>query len=456
MMMKCLAMVGIILLALVSALAAELDSKTRSEITQAVENELKEKNVPGAELAIVRDGEVVYEKAFGVRSLEDPMSVQTDTLFRLGSTTKMLTSLVALEAAARGELDLDKPVATYLRDIDPGLGKVTMRQLLSHTAGMREASPSLVSNDDDALSEMVRSWKSDYQFAPAGEVFSYSGPGYWIAGAVLEKVTGKSYPELMKERLFGPVGMERSTLRPLQALTFPFSQGHEMSNDKLVVVRPMAENVAMYCSGSVFSSAKELAQLAVALLSGGMLNGNRVLPEQAVKNFFTAQTKLPGDYDAQYGFGLVNFAISGTQVFEHGGVRRGYGSHIRFMPEKRGAVILMTNKNGETLRQSLATITKVVFGLEETEPEKKTYPAMTPEQARRYAGLYVHADIAKYTVTMEGAQLYVEGDKREPLTQTGKDTFQTPGGAEYAFVFVPGMERAKYIHTDLLSLIRKE
>ena len=449
------AWVMVLAVATVMPSVAELDAKTAAEISQAIQKEISEKNVPGAEVAIIRDGELVYAKAFGVRSLEDPVAVQADTLFRLGSTTKMLTSLAALDAAARGEIDLDKPVANYLSDIDPVLGKVTMRQLLSHTAGMREASPSVVSNDDDALAKMVRSWKSDYQFAPAGEIFSYSGPGYWVAGAVLEKVTGKVYPELMRERLFGPVGMERSTLRPLQALTFPFSQGHEMSNEKLVVVRPMAENVAMYCSGSVFSSAKDLSQLAIALLNGGRLNGKRVLPERAVKHFFTAQARLPGDYEARYGFGLVNFTIGGTQVFEHGGVRRGYGSHIRFLPEKRGAVILMTNKNGETLRQSLSMITKTIFGLEELEPEKKMYLTMTAEQAQKYVGNYVHADIAKYTVTAEGAQLYVE-EKREPLKQTGKDTFQTPDGAEYAFVFVPGTEKAKYIHTDLLSLIRKE
>jgi CubicO group peptidase (beta-lactamase class C family) len=96
------------------------------------------------------------------------------------------------------------------------------------------------------LDRMVRGWKGDYLFAPPGDIFSYSGPGYWLAGLVLERVHGKPYADVMREQLFQPLGMERSTLRPIEALTYDFSQGHEAAGEALKVVRPMAENTAMY------------------------------------------------------------------------------------------------------------------------------------------------------------------------------------------------------------------
>jgi CubicO group peptidase (beta-lactamase class C family) len=256
-----------VLLTSALASASPLPPEVKARITRSVQEELKADAIPGAAVAVVKDGEVVFLEAFGVRSLEERTPVTPDTLFRLGSTTKMLTALVALESAAKGRLSLDAPVGRYAKGLNPALGRVTLRQLLSHTAGMREASPSVESRDDEALGRMVRGWKADYLFAPPGDVFSYSGPGYWLSGYVLESVHGKPYAELMRTQLFLPLGMARSTLRPLEALTYDFAQGHEEAQGKLGVVRPMAENTAMYPAGSVFSSARELARLATVLLT---------------------------------------------------------------------------------------------------------------------------------------------------------------------------------------------
>jgi CubicO group peptidase (beta-lactamase class C family) len=124
---------------------AALSKELEASITRAIEDELTETRAPGAAVAIVRDGAVVYLRAFGVRSIEERTPVTPDTLFRLGSTTKMLTALAALDAAAKGRVNLDAPVRTYVKDLHPALGGVTLRQLLTHTSGMREASPSVQS-----------------------------------------------------------------------------------------------------------------------------------------------------------------------------------------------------------------------------------------------------------------------------------------------------------------------
>ena len=362
---------------------------------------------------------------------------------------------MALGSATQGRLSLDAPVSRAVKGLNPALGRVTLRQLLSHTAGMREASPSVVSRDDEALGRMVRGWKADYLFAPPGDVFSYSGPGYWLAGYVLESVHGQPYAELVRTRLFLPLGMARSTLRPLEALTYDFAQGHEEAGGKLGVVRPMAENTAMYPAGSVFSSARELARLATVLLAGGRDGERQLLAEQSVRQLFSAHVALPGTDEARYGFGLVELKVGALTAYEHGGVRRGYGSHLRFLPRPRGAVILLTNRNGATLRRSLDLITRTVWNLPE-EPEQ-TPPALplTASDAKRYTGTYAHADLARFTVRWQGGQLrVVSGEADQVLERVGEHLFRTKEGGEYAFVVKPGAPRARYLHTDLLTAAR--
>jgi CubicO group peptidase (beta-lactamase class C family) len=445
----------VVLLAALSSRAA-LTPAEEAAITRAVEDELRASGAPGAAVAVIRGGETVYLRAFGVRSHEERTPVTPDTLFRLGSTTKMLTSLAALDAAAKGRLGLDVPVKTYVKDVHPALGRVTLRQLLSHTAGMREASPSVQSKDDEALGRMVRGWKGDYLFAPPGDVFSYSGPGYWLAGLVLERVHGKPYADTMREVLLQPLGMERSTLRPLEAITHDFSQGHEEAGDALKVVRPMAENTAMYPAGSAFSSARELARFASLVVRGGRDGERRVLPEPVVRGFFTAHVHLPGagPEDARYGFGLVRLRLGDTEVFEHGGVRRGYGSHFRFLPSKQGAVILLTNKNGVTLRASLDVISRTVFGLPEQSSPPPDDPPLTAAEAERYTGTYTHADLVRFGVAWDGKQLVLTTDAAKPLQRGRGDRFRTADGQELVFVFKPGQAKARYLHMDLLTAVR--
>ncbi|HEX5043667.1 MAG TPA: serine hydrolase domain-containing protein [Candidatus Polarisedimenticolaceae bacterium] len=434
---------------------AGLAPQVDAAITARVEEELRETGAPGAAVAILRDGEIVYLKGFGRTSVEeDGHPVTPDTLFRLGSTTKMMTALVALDDAAAGRLDLDAPLRTYVKDLHPAIGKVTLRQLLTHTAGLAEGKPSVESHDDAALGKMVLEWGKDAMFAPAGDVFSYTSPGYWLAGYVLERVHGKPYAEVMRERLFEPLGMPRSTLRPLEAITHPLAQGHEDQGADLKVVRPMAENTAQYPAGSVFSTARELAAFAAVLLNGGRSEGRQVLSPPAVHAFFTANVALPGGDGALYGFGLVSYPLAGTPVFEHGGVRRGYGSHLRFFPEKRGAIVLLTNRNGVTLGNTRETITASVFGLTEPPPPEVPAAPVTAAEARRYTGTYAHKDLARATVLWDGRQLVLETEGKQPLTRARGDTFRTAEGEEVTFVFRPGEERARYLHRDLLSSVR--
>src|SRR5688572_29649173 len=125
--MKIVTRCGVLVLLLMAATQAAaagkvLPQELEESVTRLIEEELRETRAPGAAVAIVRDGEVVYLRSFGMRSIEERTPVTPDTLFRLGSTTKMMTALALLDAAAKGRVNLDAPVRTYVKDIHPGLG----------------------------------------------------------------------------------------------------------------------------------------------------------------------------------------------------------------------------------------------------------------------------------------------------------------------------------------------
>jgi CubicO group peptidase (beta-lactamase class C family) len=199
--------------------------------------ELARLNIPGASIAIVRGGEVIYSKAIGTANVETGEPVHLEMLFRLGSTTKMMTSAALTGLAVEGRIDLNAPIWKYISGLTPMLSRVTANQLLSHTAGIHDEAPMQGSHDDAALGNGIRAWTDAWFFTAPGKIISYANPGYWVAGYLVETLTGKPYADAMEERLFLPLGMTRTTLRPTMAMTFPLAQGHDFVAGKAGIVR---------------------------------------------------------------------------------------------------------------------------------------------------------------------------------------------------------------------------
>jgi CubicO group peptidase (beta-lactamase class C family) len=191
-----------------------------------------------------------FSHGYGVASVDTGAPVSPNMLFRLGSTTKMFTAAAVVGLALEGHIDLEAPISRYITGLDPAIGKLTANLLLSHTAGLRDEAPMFGSHDEPALGAGIRSWKADFFFAKPGQVYSYSNPGFWVAGFLAESVAGKSDADVVEERLFHPLGMERSTLRPTMAMTWPLAQGHDVQDGKPEVIRPAADNAATWPAGS--------------------------------------------------------------------------------------------------------------------------------------------------------------------------------------------------------------
>ena len=358
--------------------------------------ELRATQTPGAAVAVVVGDSIVFAKGFGVASVETGTPVTPDILFRIGSTTKMLTAAALAVLRSQQKLRFDAPISQYGSGLDPQIGRLTLHALLSHTGGVREGTSFHGPHDDAALPAFVRSWTAaDYLFTAPDEVYSYSNPGYALAGFVLGEAAGKPYADAMRELLFEPLGMARTTLRPTVAMTYPLAQGHDVVDTAgPVVVRPFADDARYWPNGSVFTSASEFARFVIAFLNGGQLAGRQALASSVISDLAQPRASIPGGAAQDQGraaYGLVVRDYRGVQVLQHGGNRLGFGSVVRMAPRHRVAVIILTNRTGVFLPNTLEKASELVLPLQPRVPAAPTQTIpMTSTEMAGYTGRYLN------------------------------------------------------------------
>lgn len=411
---------------------------------------------PGMAVAVVMDHKVVYSRAFGVANAESWDSATPEMLFRLGSTTKMFTAAALLTLADQGKLDLAAPIGRYVHGLAPAVARVTVHQLLSHTAGIRDMGSATGSHDDDALAKRIRGFKdSDVTIEP-GAIISYSSPGFWVAGLVLEEITGKPFADAVNELVFKPVGMSRSTFRPLVAMTYPLAIGHGVSQGgKPGVLRPFADDVSTWPGGSMFSNVSDLARFVIAFMDGGKLDGRQVIPASVVDRMSQPHAPLPGSADLNYTYGLMLSRVQGLRVLSHGGARSGYGSTMVMIPERGFAVIVLANRTSATMAEVADRATEIALRIKEPPPAKPQAIPMSADEAAAYAGRFADPDMA--------IELIAKGDKlvlkylghESPVTKVGEGRFRVEGPPAPEFILVRGKDGSwQYFHAELRTLPR--
>jgi CubicO group peptidase (beta-lactamase class C family) len=375
-------------------------------------------------------------------------------LFRLGSTTKMFTAAALVQLVEAGKLSLADPVGRHTKGLNAKIAELTSHQLLSHTAGLLDDSRLFGLHDDAALGNQVRGLKDDSFFTEPGRIFSYSNPGYWLAGFVVEQVSGKSYADQLNDALFRPLGMHSTTLRPTMAMTWPLSQGHEGAPPK--VVRPAADNAGSWPSGSIFSSVSDLSRWMVALVNDGKLEGRQVLAPSLIASLSAPHAAIPGS-QSHYGYGLTTATERGVRRLRHDGSRTGYGSVITLAPEQRVGLVILTNRSGGSLPNTAEKALELMLPLTPKPIENPQSMAMSEVEMRRCVGLFVQGSNSVELLLADGRLVAKRGNQQYPVNKVGEGRF-TAGPIErpvVSFALVYGADgRAEYFHAGERSLRR--
>lgn len=438
------AAIGILIYIALAAPAWAQQTFDFAPLERAVLEELQQTRTPGAAVAVVLGDRVIFAKGFGIANIETEAPVTPDMLFRLGSTTKMFTAAALVTLSEQGKIDLGKPIGTYVKGLAPKLSQVTAHQLLSHASGILDEAPMFGSNDEEALGREIRSWKDDRFFTGPGKIYSYSNPGYWTVGFLVESLSGKPYADQMAESVFKPLGMSKTTFRPLIAMTYPLAQGHDVTNGRPTVVRPAANNAASWPAGSIFSNVNDLSRFVIAFMNDGRVDGKQVLSPALIAKMQTPNVSIPGS-ESKYGYGLNIGMSQGLRVVSHGGSRSGYGSTIRMVPEKRFGVIILGNRTGASLNKTVDKAAEIVLLLKpNAETPARPSITMTEAEMTKYAGTYSQGARKMEIVKRDGKLFVKQGSEENALSKVRENELEN-GNAR--IVLVPGTNGdIEYIH----------
>lgn len=428
----------IILMLVLMIFAFSLSAQTKTvdfaELEKAINDELAATRTPGAAFAVVSGESVIFAKGFGTTSVEGGNSISPDTLFRMGSTTKMFTAAALVALAEQGKIKLDAPVGNYLKNLPLRVSNLTAHQILSQSSGLRDLPPTVFSNDDAGLGQNIRAWKDDVFFSQPNVIYSYSSANYWLAGFLSEEIYGKPYSDVLAETIFRPLGMMHSGVRPNEAMTFPLALGHQVQNGNASLIRPIDNNSAKYPGGSMFSSANELARWAIAMLNGGKIDGKQILAPSLVENLMKPQFYLPGEEKAFYGYGLIGFEDRGVKTVSHGGASRGYGSTIFFAPEQKIAIIVLANTSGQTLPKSRRKAMEMLLPLKTETNQTPKIPQLSADEMKKFVGKYEHTPQV-WEFFVKDTKLFIKDNGKDfELKQTNKNEFEYEQGG---VLFVP-------------------
>jgi CubicO group peptidase (beta-lactamase class C family) len=354
---------------------SELDENLKRYIRQ----QMTELQIPGVAVGMAY-GDAIAVGGFGVTSIENPLSVNGDTVFQLGSITKTITGTAIMQLVDEGSLDLDRPVQDYLPDFrvaDPEISKaVTVRHLMTHTVGWEGDIFEAAGWGDDALSILVGRLAKLKQVTPFGTLWSYSNASFYVLGRILEVHYGKPYENIIQEQLFAPLGIRHACYFAHDVVLERFSVGHAIGPSGLQVARPWAMERSSSPVGTTMMNVKDLLRYARFHL-GTLEPSSPILKPETKEQM--RRPGMPGVLNGAPsglagGMGL-SFMLgdrAGARVAGHGGSANGQPADLSMLPDHGFAVVVLTNLQnpGHTLAKRIVRWAhKAYFGIEVPAPE---------------------------------------------------------------------------------------
>jgi len=402
----------------------------------------REWGVPGVAIAVVKGDQVVFAKGYGVRKLGDPAPVNERTLFAIGSSSKAFTAASVAMLADEGKLKWDDPATKYLPGLelyDPYVTReLTVRDLLSHRSGLERGDLLWYGTeyDRDEILRRARFLKPTWSLR---STFGYQNLMYLAAGQLVARVSGKSWDEFVRQRIFTPLGMTASgtSIRDFKEEDNVASPHAEIEDKVALIPWRNIDNIAP--AGSINSNVVDMAQWVRLQLGQGAYQNRHLISSGAVKEMHTSQTVMrveppftllyPEAHFLNYGLGWFLSDYRGRKLVEHGGAIDGMRAQVAMIPEEKLGLVILTNRGGTTLPLALmyrifdaylgapprdwsAEMLKTVKSLEEqgkaavkkqeAERVTGTKPTHTLE---KYAGTYKNDLYGEVKVTHENGKL---------------------------------------------------
>jgi CubicO group peptidase (beta-lactamase class C family) len=310
-----------------------------ASVDDYIRESMKKQKIPGLSVAIVRDGEVIKAEGYGLANVELNVPATKDTMYQSGSVGKQVTSAAVMVLVEDGKLKLDDPISKYLEDSPEIWKDITIHHLLTHTSGIKDYTMQLNLRKDYSDEELVKLAAKNKLDFPPGEQWRYSNTGYALLGIIVTKVAGKFYGDLLKERVFDPLGMTTARMQSESDIIPNRAAGYRLSGGKYKNQEYVSPTLNRTADGSLVFTVLDMAKWDAGLY------GETALRKTSLDRSWTP-VKLSNGRSVPYGFGWAIGDRRGHREIEHGGAWQGFQTHISRFVDDKLTVIVLTNLVG--------------------------------------------------------------------------------------------------------------
>ena len=375
---------------------------------------------PGAAALVVKDGQVVLRKGYGMANLELGVPAAPEDVFEIGSVTKQFTAAAILLLQERGLLRVEDEITKHLPDYPTHGERITIENLLSHTSGI----PSYTSlpewfprvREDMSPAALIALFKDKPLDFKPGTRWSYSNSGYIVLGALIEKVSGKSYERFLTEEIFQKLGLSHTRYNHPEEVVPHRAAGYGRDAGGLRNARYLSMTQP-YAAGALLSTVDDLAKWDAALKTDALLS-----PASRERMF--TPVKLSSGETTGYGYGWVIGSLAGKRVIEHGGGIFGFVCDEARVPEMGLFVAVLSNNEAAQRGPDDLVVHILAKALGEALEDRKSVQ-LDPRTLDDYVGVYRFDPEITRTVTRDGAKLLIQrnGGEKRTILAAGRDDF---------------------------------
>ncbi len=303
-----------------------------------VNAEMAKQHIPGLALLVSRAGQTIRAQGYGLANVELQVPVKPETIFQSGSVGKQFTATAVMMLVEEGKIGLEDPLTKYFPDAPLAWKQVTIRELLSHTAGFTDYPKSFDMRKDYTEADLLKMVERAPRAFPPGTSWSYSNLGYLTLGLVIHKVTGQFYGDFLQERIFHPLGMNTTRIISEADIIPNRSAGYELVKEKLRNQEWVAPTLNTTADGSLYFSILDMAKWDAALYT------EQLLKQSSLEKMWTvAKLKNGKPNSGHYGFGWFIENKNGHRVVEHEGAWQGFETQISRYVDDKLTVVVLTN-----------------------------------------------------------------------------------------------------------------
>lgn len=345
---------------------------------------------------VINKGQVVFSKGFGLKSVKDSTWNDVNTIYQMGSVTKQFTATVILQLQEQKKLSVQDKLAKYFPEL-PGADTITIEHLLTHTSGIfnytNDGKFMATEAVKPATPEKIIALFKDkpLDFSP-GTQWRYSNSGYMLLGYIIEKVTGQPYEQVVREKIFKPLGMTHSGFDFTHLADLNKATGYTFYKEKMKVPAGVVDSSVSYAAGAIYSTVNDLW-----LWHKGLLK-NTVLKAASLEKAYTP-------YMHKYGYGWAIDTLFGKKVVQHGGGIFGFNTNFARIPADDVCVMLLSNMNTGALEAINTAILAILYNRPYEVPKEKIAIKVDSVILQQYAGEYELRPGFSLTVRVENGAL---------------------------------------------------